>query len=69
MHSGVSIIERAFQIARSGTVSSVIDLKRALNSEGYAGHSLEGRTLFRQLQALIRTARKTVGPNEEAAPR
>jgi hypothetical protein len=33
MQSGVPITERAFQIANSGSVSTVSDLKRALTRE------------------------------------
>jgi len=62
MRNGVSEVERAFQIAHSGTVSSVVDIKRALNREGYIADKLEGRTLFKQLNAAIRAGRRRTDP-------
>jgi hypothetical protein len=35
MQSGVSVTERAFEMARSGSVSTIVDIKRALHREGY----------------------------------
>jgi hypothetical protein len=70
MQSDVSEIERAFQLARSGTVSNLDDIKRALNREGYIADKLQGRALFKQLNAAIRAGRQRVKPptiSEEAA--
>ena len=36
MQTRVSITQRAFEIARSGSVSNVQDIRRALQREGYA---------------------------------
>jgi hypothetical protein len=35
MQSGISVTQRAFQLARSGSVSALDDIKRALHLEGY----------------------------------
>jgi len=62
MQSGVPITERAFQLARSGTVSSVDEIRRALNREGYQANELQGSALYRQLRAVIRAERQRVKP-------
>ena len=45
-------LERAFDLAKSGTCSGVDDIRRQLRAEGYPLHSLEGPTLIRQLREL-----------------
>ena len=52
-----STVERAFQIARSGTCKSLDDIKRTLVREGCEAveSHLSGTTLKRPLQALMRT--------------
>ena len=62
MRNGVSEVERAFQIAHSGTVSSVDEIRRALNREGYQANELQGSALYRQLRAVIRAERQRVKP-------
>jgi hypothetical protein len=62
MQSGVPITERAFQIARSGSVSTVADVKRVLHREGYDTNELQGRVLFKQLHAAIRAERQRAYP-------
>jgi len=54
------IVERAFEIARSGAVTNIGDLRRALAKEGYANVAqvLSGRSLKLQLMLLIADARK-----------
>jgi hypothetical protein len=58
MDPKLSAIERAFQIAKSGHVSSVQDIKVALIKEGYRPEQLEGPSLARQLLAIITAARE-----------
>jgi hypothetical protein len=50
-----SVIERAFQIAKSGTVASVAELTEKLTAEGYAnaGQILGGRSLSLQVTRMI----------------
>lgn len=50
-----STVERAFELARSGSVRDVEELIRTVRNEGYEGVSshLAGREIRRQLRALI----------------
>jgi hypothetical protein len=50
-------LERAFQLARSGRPSTVDDIKKTLNSEGYFSDQIQGKALSNQLRALIQAAR------------
>jgi len=54
------IVERAFEIAKSGAVTNIGDLRRALTKEGYANVAqvLSGRSLKLQLMLLITDPRK-----------
>jgi hypothetical protein len=53
-----STIERAFSLARSGTYACVPEIRRKLKAEGYSDSVITGRTLQRQLLALIAAARE-----------
>jgi hypothetical protein len=54
-----SVIERAFQIAKSGGVANIPELRDRLTAEGYAGHAaiLARRALSNQLTRMIAEAR------------
>ena len=58
MEERPSVIERAFQIAKSGTVGSVADLSGQLVAEGYANAEqiLAGRSLSLQVTRMIAEA-------------
>jgi hypothetical protein len=56
MDHNVTALERAFQIAKSGNCLSVEGLRKQLKCEGYALHQVIGRSLFRQLNLLIKAA-------------
>jgi hypothetical protein len=58
MITAPTALERAFELAKSGEVSSIPDIKLALRSEGYSIAQLEGPMLIRQLRALISTAQR-----------
>jgi hypothetical protein len=58
MQSKLSALERAFQLARSGQVASVAEIRTALRDEGYELRQLYGRTLLKQLRDLIASAAK-----------
>jgi hypothetical protein len=45
-------LEYAFALAKSGGCSGLADIRRQLQAEGYALHSLEGPALIRQLREL-----------------
>jgi|GEM_PF-396723 len=60
-----SLLERAYQIARSGECAGLSDLRKRLRSEGYQqieGH-LSGLSLRRELAALV-DASNPAGPAE-----
>ncbi len=54
MDPTITAVERAFQLAKSSTCSSVSDIKRRLAAEGYSASQISGRTLAKQLVALIK---------------
>ena len=51
----IGTVERAFQLARSGTCYDIDDIRRQLEKEGYPGvpQHLSGPTIRKQLLALI----------------
>jgi hypothetical protein len=57
MDPGVSALERAFQLAKSGRVSSISEIRKKLAHEGYNERILDaGPTLSTQLRGLIEAA-------------
>jgi hypothetical protein len=55
--SKVSALERAFQLARSGRIATVDDIKKQLRQEGYVVSSeYDGSSLRSQLRNLIKAA-------------
>ena len=54
MDPAITAVERAFQLAKSSSCSSVSDIKRRLAAEGYSPSQISGRTLAKQLVALIK---------------
>lgn len=62
MKVGVSPLERAFQIARSGNVGTVQEIKTALEREGYSSWVIEGPTLSKQLRKIIQEAKEAAKP-------
>jgi hypothetical protein len=50
-----TILERAFELARSGHFASIVDLKKQLKTEGYTNIAAQmfGPSLGKQLRALI----------------
>jgi hypothetical protein len=53
MKPNTSPLERAFELARSGSCRNTSDVKKILRAEGYPIETLTGNTLLRQLRALI----------------
>ena len=49
-------LERAFDLARSGTCANVTDVRTQLKAEGYAYAQIQGNTLKRQLNQLCDAA-------------
>ena len=60
MEHNITTIARAFQLAKSGDVASVSDIKKQLKAEGYRIDQIEGPTLSKQLRLLINTAKATI---------
>jgi hypothetical protein len=55
MDPNLSALERAFQLARSGRVSNVEEIRKRLKQEGYDANAVfVGRSLKTQLRDLIK---------------
>jgi hypothetical protein len=69
MDSKVTALERAFQLARSGRMATVEDIKKRLKQEGYDERVVAdgGRLLMTQLKGLIKTAGADTQPAGMAA--
>jgi hypothetical protein len=59
MQVNVSMLERAFELAKSGRYDNLHQLKADLRAEGYITDSITGRQFTKQLGDLIRTARRS----------
>ncbi len=59
MKPGPTALERAFELARSGTYENLTALRRKLEAEGYSRRLIEGRTLTRQLNDICRASAET----------
>ena len=57
MDHNLTALERAFQIAKSGDVTSVKEVRRMLRKEGYQVEHIAGLSLSRQLSALMKPAK------------
>ncbi|MBI1180653.1 MAG: hypothetical protein GC201_08845 [Alphaproteobacteria bacterium] len=51
-------LERAFELARSGSCKHISDIRSRLMAEGYSDSQLEGPMLMRQLRNLCNSATK-----------
>ena len=65
MQERPSVIERAFEISKSGKVANVADLRKQLTAEGYSNNAqfLAGRSLSNQLTRMIAEARMNKANN------
>jgi len=56
--SQASTVERAYQLASSGNVRTIAEIRQRLHREGYldANAQLSGRTLIQDLRRLLDTA-------------
>ena len=52
-----SVLERAFNLAKSGRCRSLREVRQVLRAEGYPDYQLEGKGLINQLQALMQPPR------------
>jgi len=62
MEERPSVVQRAFQIAKSGNVANMSALHKQLAAEGYTNNiqSLAGRSITNQLSRMIVAARMKV---------
>jgi hypothetical protein len=58
MKDGVSTVERAFQLAESGQVAGLAELRTALSAEDYDPKQIQGTLLRKQLMAAIKKAKQ-----------
>ena len=58
MDHKVTALERAFELARPGKVSTIAEIKRSLERDGYSANQVDGPFLRRQLMGLIRARRQ-----------
>jgi hypothetical protein len=67
MGSKVTALERAFQLARSGHLATIEDIKKRLKQEGYDQRAVAdgGPSLTMQLRRLIRAAGTDTQPAEK----
>ena len=57
MKQNMTPLERAFELARSGHVTNVDDIRAQLKREGYEQDSVVGRALVTQLRRIIASTR------------
>jgi hypothetical protein len=53
MDPNISVVERAFQLAKTGLYPTIAIIKKQLQKEGYWAAHIEGRVLHRQLAETI----------------
>jgi hypothetical protein len=68
MKPGVRPVARAFQLARSGAMRDMWELKQAMVREGYDPRKIEGKAIHGQLRDLIKAARGRVEPEPKWDP-
>jgi hypothetical protein len=58
MNAPLTALERAFELAESGTCDSVTEIRKQLKSEGLPPDQIIGPTLIKQLRERIAASRK-----------
>ncbi|MEJ0023669.1 MAG: hypothetical protein WDN76_09745 [Alphaproteobacteria bacterium] len=56
MNSQPTAMERAFELARSGTVATIDDIRAKLRAEGLDHLQIQGPSLLKQLRGMIAAA-------------
>ncbi|RYE34757.1 MAG: hypothetical protein EOP23_02760 [Hyphomicrobiales bacterium] len=54
-----TVLERAFELARTGRFPKIRELRRRLQEEGYNAGQIEGPALMQQLREMSKAARTT----------
>lgn len=62
----VTALERAFELARSGSFRNLSEVEVVLRNEGYHHDQLQGPLLRRQLRALMLAAQTPREPDQPA---
>ena len=62
MDHTITAIERAFQLAKSGSYATITDIRKQLTAEGYGVGQITWGALLKQLKALIKAARSRILP-------
>jgi len=57
MDQNTTVLERAFQLAKSGLCGSINEIRNQLKLEGYSTEYITGKGLTTQLKALIHSAK------------
>lgn len=57
MNQRLTSLERAFELARSGTCPDLAQVRLRLTAEGYGAQQIEGPSLKRQIRDLCRSAK------------
>ena len=58
MNQSRTSLERAFELARSGTCANIDQVRRRLKAEGHNGREIESPSLMRQIRELCRLAKQ-----------
>lgn len=64
----ISQLERAFELANSGSCATVAEIKRKLREEGYMDDQVEGPLLFGQLNTLMKKSIRQVESGSDSNP-
>jgi hypothetical protein len=59
MNPHVNSLERAFELARTGSFNTIREIQDQLHQEGYSSKMVVGKQLSTQLRDLIRHAQAT----------
>lgn len=58
MKLNTTAMERAFELAKTGTYASCSEIKLVLTREGYGAEQIQGPALLRQLRSIIAASRE-----------
>jgi len=59
MDGSKTTLERAFELARSGTSPDITQLRAKLKQEGYPVEQIDGQSLLKQLRQVIAESKVT----------
>ena len=59
MEPNKTVIERSFELARTGLFFDVAEIRSRLKDEGYLTHAITGPLLCQELKSMMEAARRT----------